>query len=68
MPALSEELQRDQDYYRFRFLPDGYPGRDDGWAHPIYGAYVLRDYLKQYEKAPTKRLHEGISTVAHASV
>ena len=25
MPALSADLQKLQDYYHFRFLPDGYP-------------------------------------------
>lgn len=68
MPPFSEALQRDQDYYRMRFLPHGYPGKEGGFAHPIYGAYVLEDYLNQYEEAPTKRLREAIAIVARASV
>lgn len=68
MPPFSKELQAQQDYYRFEFLDDGYPGRDDGWAHPIYGVWVLNDYLDQHEAKPTDELEEAIRTVAHAAV
>lgn len=50
MPGFSSHLLRDAEYYRIEWLPDGYSGRRDGdrvWAHPIYGAYVLKDYLEQ---------------------
>lgn len=72
MPPLSPDLASMQDFYRFQFLPDGYPGRldDDGtvFAHPIYGTYVLGDYVRQYEAEPTQELRDAISTVAHAAV
>lgn len=71
MPAFSDELQAMQDFYRIEFLSDGYPGRrDDGevWAHPIYGTYVLNDYLRQHGEQPTDELEEAIRTVADAIV
>ena len=38
-------------FYGGVFLPDGYPGRrqPDGSviAHPLYGTYLLADYLRQ---------------------
>jgi hypothetical protein len=58
-------------FYRFHFLPDGYPGRldDDGkvFAHPLYGTYVLSDYLHQYKANPTPALAAAIRKVAKAS-
>jgi hypothetical protein len=68
MPPFTDGLQAMQDFYRFKFLPDGYPGRDDGWAHPIYGAYVLEDYLRQHDIAPSEKLEKALSTVAYAAV
>lgn len=73
MPAFSSALAAiDEDYYNIVFLEDGYPGqrKDDGevWAHPIYGVYVLNDYLDQYRNEPTEELREGIRTVAEAAV
>ncbi|MBZ2196458.1 D-glucuronyl C5-epimerase family protein [Occultella gossypii] len=61
-----------QDFYRFEFLPDGYPGRaePDGsvFPHPIYGTYALIDYLKQYAREPRPELLHAISRVAHAAI
>lgn len=61
-----------QDFYRFEFLSDGYPGRaePDGttYPHPIYGTYALIDYLKQYEAKPRAELRDAISRVAWAAV
>lgn len=72
MPALSGRFGAMQDFYRFAFLMDGYPGRaePDGsiFAHPIYGSYVLRDYLQQHDRAPSDELRAGIRTVAEATV
>jgi hypothetical protein len=71
MPALSPTLSKLQDYYRFRFLPDGYPGRLDGSeviAHPIYGTYVIADYRRQYQATPTPELRAAIIKVAHAAI
>ncbi|GAB3476996.1 D-glucuronyl C5-epimerase family protein [Nocardiopsis coralliicola] len=73
LPPLTEMRPELQEYYRIAFLPDGYPGRrsDDGesvWAHPMYGVYVLRDYLAQYRKDPAPRIRDAISAVARAAV
>lgn len=40
LPALSAQLEAMQHFYKIAVLPDGYPGRSDGFAHPIYGPYV----------------------------
>jgi hypothetical protein len=71
MPPLSADLQKLQDYYHFRFLPDGYPGKLDGGSvivQPIYGRYVIADYLRQYRVSPTPELRDAIAMVAHAAV
>lgn len=72
MPAFTEGLESMRDFYRLEFLPDGYPGRrmDNGSLkpHPIYGVYVIEDYLKQYGQRPSRALARAIGTVAHAAV
>ncbi|MGI8574478.1 MAG: D-glucuronyl C5-epimerase family protein [Egibacteraceae bacterium] len=72
MPRFTEGLESMRDFYRLAFLPDGYPGRvmDDGRVkpHPIYGVYVIEDYLKQYRHRPSAELASAISTVAHAAL
>lgn len=71
MPPLSADLLKLQDYYKFRFLPDGYPGKVDGGtvvAQPIYGRYVIADYLRQYRQDPSPDLRAAILKVAHAAI
>jgi hypothetical protein len=68
MPSFSTALENMRPFYRIEFFPDGYPGRDDGWAHPIYGVYVIDDYIAQYKKSPGPALRAAISMVAHAAV
>lgn len=71
MPPLSSSLQEAQDYYRFGFLEDGFPGRSTSEGlrlEPIYGVYVLNDYLKQHVRAPSASLRSAIATVAHSAV
>lgn len=72
MPAFSSRFSSMQHFYRFHFVADGYPGRaePDGtvYEHPIYGSYILGDYLRQYEKDATSELRDAIATVARASL
>lgn len=72
MPTLSSRFASMQDFYRFSFMADGYPGRaePDGsvFAHPIYGTYALADYLKQLAASPSPELAEAIRTVAYAAI
>ncbi|MDP4845220.1 MAG: D-glucuronyl C5-epimerase family protein [Salibacteraceae bacterium] len=72
LPALSDALQRKQDYYKLVFLKDGFPGKlisvDSVFPHPIYGSYVLLDYLKQYEFAPNDSLYNALNIVAKAAI
>lgn len=71
-PPLSGRFASMQDFYRFTQLDDGYPGRaePDGtvFAHPIYGSYVLGDYLNQLAAAPSVELEEGVRRVATAAL
>lgn len=68
---LTGVLHRNADYYGMEWLPDGYPGRRQGdrlWAHPLYGAYVLKDYLDQLERQPDESLRDAVRSVATASL
>lgn len=71
MPPLKGNLSRNDSYYNMQWLPDGYPGRNRGgelWAHPLYGAYALKDYLDQLGKQPSEELRQAVKTVARAAV
>jgi hypothetical protein len=72
MPPFRAELAAVADYYRLAFLPDGFPGRrgDDGTvaAHPIYGVYVIDEYVKQYKLGPRPELARAIRTVVEAAL
>ena len=77
MPPLSEEFQpRFDAFYKGVFLADGYPGRriDDETivAHPIYGVYVLNDYLTQFRLSDDEdeqdALRTGIQMVANSAI
>jgi len=71
MPPLTGQLRREAGYHALEWLPDGYPGRrrgDEVWAHPLYGAYVLQDYLAQLESSPSQELRDGLRSVATAAV
>ncbi|WP_017931910.1 D-glucuronyl C5-epimerase family protein [Robiginitomaculum antarcticum] len=48
LPPVREARREHYVYYRLQFLPDGYPGilKTDGvTAHPIYGSYLLYEYI-----------------------
>ncbi len=68
MPAFSPSLSAMKSFYQFEFLPDGYPSRAGAWAQPIYGVYILKDYLGQYKKSPTPELEKALKTVAYAAL
>lgn len=71
MPPLTGVLRRNADFYGLEWLPDAYPGRRRGpevWAHPLYGAYALKDYLEQFDQRPSAELRRALRTVARASL
>lgn len=71
MPALRESRREIYSYYRMQFLPDGYPGKrtDKGLVpHPIYGTYVILDYLSQYRQTKDTRYLDAARTVADAAL
>jgi hypothetical protein len=71
LPPLSLRRKSTWDYYRIEFLPDGYPGRRTGEVlhpHPIYGPYVITDYVAAYKRTRDERYLEGAHRVAEAAV
>lgn len=70
-PPLQSKRKAVWDYYRIEFLPDGYPGRrtEDGlFAHPIYGPYVIADYVHQYRATKDRTYLDAACKVADAAV
>jgi hypothetical protein len=58
-------------YYKLGWLSDGYPGRmtDKGLVeHPIYGPYVIIDYLQSYRTTKDYRYVEAAKKVADAGI
>ena len=53
LPVIPRDRSSIYKFYNLEFLPDGYPGKkveDKVYAHPMYGAYLLEDYLREWEK------------------
>lgn len=70
-PPLQSSRKAVWDYYRIEFLPDGYPGRrteDELFAHPIYGPYVIADYVHQYRVTKDHAYLDAAKAVADAAV
>lgn len=71
LPPLSARRRATWDYYRIEFLPDGYPGRRTGDSlhpHPIYGPYVISDYVAAYKRTRDERFLAGAHKVAKAAL
>ena len=71
LPPLPRHREAVYDYYKLRFLPDGYPGKqleDKIVPHPIYGAYVISDYLAQYDSTKDETYLQAAVKVARASL
>lgn len=69
MPPFSEKFARDaRTLYRLAWTDDGYPGRREAdgsiYAHPLYGVYVIQDYLGQNASRPSARLRRAIRRMA----
>lgn len=71
LPAF-QTLEPLREFYRLEWLPDGYPARrmDDGSLapHPLYGVYVLRDYVRQYRRSPSPELGRALRIVGRAAL
>lgn len=58
-------------YYKLGWLPDGYPGRITEKSvveHPIYGPYVINDYIQSYRTTKDPRYIEAAKKVADAGI
>lgn len=71
LPPLQSSRRTVWNYYRIEFLPNGYPGRRNGdvlYAHPIYGPYVISDYIAQYRRTKDEVYLDAVKHVADAAV
>jgi len=71
LPPLQSSRRTVWNYYRIEFLPNGYPGRRNGdvlYAHPIYGPYVISDYIAQYRRTNDEVFLDAVKRVADAAV
>ncbi|KQL46857.1 hypothetical protein AN963_18360 [Brevibacillus choshinensis] len=72
MPDFSHAFaQRSRDLYHIRFLDDGYPGKvieNEIVPHPLFGTFVIRDYVTQFEETGAPQLKEAIMRVADAAI
>jgi len=71
LPPLQSSRRTVWNYYRIEFLPNGYPGRRTGdvlYAHPIYGPYVIADYIAQYRRTQDEDFLEAAKHVADGAV
>jgi len=72
LPPLPQPRTTAYQFYRLEFLPDGYPGRllKNGKTvpHPIYGTYVIRDYIGLYTKTDDRRYLDAAKRVADATI
>jgi len=71
LPPLQTTRKEVYDFYKIRFLKDGYPGKqlkDKIAPHPLYGAFVIGDYLKQYDLTKDEKYLHAAVKVARASV
>jgi hypothetical protein len=68
---LGKERAAVYEYYKLGWLPDGYPGKktEKGIvAHPIYGPYVINDYLLNYSRTKDVRYLRAAESVADSGI
>ena len=71
LPPLQTTRKEVYDFYKIRFLKDGYPGKqlkDKIAPHPLYGAFIISDYLKQYDLTRDEKYLQAAVKVGKASV
>ena len=72
LPSVPEDRIDIYNYYKLEFLEDGYPGKkaDDERVtpHPIYGAYLIYDYLRLYEETNDEVYRQAAVKVADAAM
>ncbi|HYY12355.1 MAG TPA: hypothetical protein VE781_15565, partial [Kineosporiaceae bacterium] len=59
----------DTDFYKMVLLPDGFPGVRRGGrvvAHPIYGVYLLRAFLRDYRRTHDVRDRRALAVLGQA--
>ena len=73
MPRIFHQMPTDTAvYYKIHFLDDGYPAqrRDDGtlYEHPIYPAYLIDEYVSQFEAGGTREALDAARLIADAAL
>lgn len=68
VPKVRENVYR---YYNLEFMNDGYPGKktvNGVVAHPIYGSYLIQDYLIQYENTNNSMYSSAALSIGEATL
>lgn len=68
LPAARSDIYT---YYKLAWLDDGYPGRRTKQgivAHPLYGTYVIIDYLNEWRRTKDKQYLDAAVSVAEAGL
>jgi hypothetical protein len=71
LPPVPADRRDAYDFYKLGFLSDGYPGkRADGRlvAHPIYGSYLLYDYMKLFSDTKDPKYLAASKKIADATI
>ncbi len=71
MPPLPQSRLEVYQFYKMQFMRDGYPGkrtRNGLVAHPILGAYVIRDYVRHFNRSGDRTYLDAAVKVADAAI
>ena len=71
LPPIPSNRADIYEYYKLDFLPDGYPGRrtDEGTVpHPIYGSYLIAEYLSAYRRSGSKEMLDAACRMADVAL
>jgi hypothetical protein len=71
LPPIPSNRADVSEYYQLDFLPDGYPGRrtDEGTVpHPIYGSYLIAEYLSAYRRSGSKEMLDAACRMADVAL
>jgi hypothetical protein len=68
---LAEDRKDIWDYYKLVFMKDGYPGKKTEQGiipHPMYGAYVAEDYIREFNRTGLDVYKVGLVNVLNATL
>ena len=68
---IPETRYQTYDYYKLGFNEHGIPGKIEkkGWVeHPMYGAYLIRDYVNMYKKTGDQSYLDSAEKITNVAV